>query len=131
CDEVPAGRPQSLVDRERMSAVDGMGDHAQSAVGERLDDLARIVRRRVVDQDDLPIEMATELQDAVEAVWEEAGVVIAGHHETDHGRALITRAGTPAAVTWAGKSSTTTAPAPTMVHSPTDTLSMTVAPAPI
>ena len=44
---------------------------------------------------------------------------------------LMILAGTPTAVTWGGRSSMTTAPAPTVVYAPIDTLSITVAPAPM
>ncbi len=134
-DERAARESERLVDGRDVAAIAIVADDAQARVGVHLEHLRRLVGRPVVNDDHLERRRVGLVEDARQAVAQEPRVVVAGDDDAEKRcrghRCLITRAGTPTAVTLGGRSRTTAAPAPTIVHSPTETLSMTVAPAPM
>src|SRR5690349_3878198 len=99
--------------------------------------MKRVIGRCIVNGDNFEGIVSFLAKDAAQTISQETAVIVAWNDETylnghrQNQLRLDTRAGTPMAVTFAGMSRTTTAPAPTTLHAPIDTHSFTTTPAPI
>src|SRR5438105_6198762 len=120
-----------------MSPIHLVPHHFQARVTVAGQHIPCVIRRCIVDCDDLERIISLLGKNTVQAIGEISAVIETGHNEAHlrfgdiHLVRSAIRAGTPTAVTCGGMSETTAAPAPITDHAPILMRSLITAPAPI